>query len=82
MRKVLRDRLRQLAEAGFAVDDVHINKHVKVHVTDPRGRPHLIVLAQSPSDRRVQANFTSQLRRLARQGTASTGDLKCAHLTP
>jgi hypothetical protein len=67
---------------GFAIGDVTINGHAKVRVTTPSGAPMTIVISESPSDQRVQTNFRAQLRRFARQGTASTGDPKCARLTP
>ena len=67
MRRVLRDRLRALSDAGFAVDNILIGKHVKVRAIDPHGRPLLIVVSGSPSDWRLQRTFAAQLKRFARE---------------
>jgi hypothetical protein len=66
----LRDHLRQLAAAGFAVDDIRLGKHAKLRVTDPRGRPQLIIVGQTPSDHRASRNFAALLRRFARRDSA------------
>jgi hypothetical protein len=71
MRKILRDRLRALAEAGCAIDGIRHGPHTKLHVIDPHGRPLMIVVGQTPNDWRVQRNFAAQLKRLAKMETHS-----------
>jgi hypothetical protein len=66
LRRVLRDRLRELRRQGFQIGSVSINGHAKVRVTTPSGAPTTIIVSESPSDHRVQRKFAAQLRRLAR----------------
>jgi hypothetical protein len=74
--------LAELDRQGFVVGRVRFGRHPKLNVIAPNGRALMIVVAATAGDRWGPRNFSAELRRFARQGTASTGDPKCARLTP
>jgi hypothetical protein len=63
---LVRDALTELAEHGLA-GEVEQGPHYKVRFRDRHGRKCLLVIARSPSDRRVFKQNRSVLRRLLRR---------------
>ena len=67
MKRTLRDRPAELEKQGFIVDRIRSGKHAKTDAVAPDGRPLMVVVGVTPSDRRAPRNFAALLRRFARQ---------------
>ena len=60
MRRAIRERLDELARQGFVIAAVRQGRtHIKLNVVTPTGRPMMIVVGATPSDRRAQHNFAA-----------------------